>query len=37
MARLRKEIFFSLRQLNLTIGALLVDLNQRKMKKQRGN
>lgn len=36
MVRLRKEILFSLRQLNLKIGTLLVDLNQRKMKKHPG-
>lgn len=32
MAKLRHETFFSLRQLNLRIKELLVDLNQRKMK-----
>jgi len=37
MARLRKETFFSLRQLNLTIHALLIDLNQRQMKKHPGS
>jgi transposase len=37
MARLRNETFFSLRQLNLKIQALLVDLNQRKMKKHPGS
>jgi len=37
MARLRKEIFFSLRQLNLKIQTLLTDLNQRKMKKHPGS
>lgn len=33
MARLRHETFFSLRQLNLRIHELLIDLNQRPMKK----
>lgn len=37
MARLRKEIFLSLRQLNLKIHALLIDLNQRQMKKHPGS
>jgi transposase len=37
MARLRNEIFFSLHQLNLTIQALLIDLNQRQMKKHPGS
>ena len=37
MARLRKEIFFSLRQLNLKIQELLTDLNQRQMKKLPGS
>jgi len=37
MARLRKENFFSLRQLNLKIQALLIDLNQRQMKKHPGS
>ena len=36
MAKLRHENFFSLRQLNLRIQELLVDLNQRPMKKQPG-
>ncbi len=37
MARLRNETFFSLRQLNLKIQELLIDLNQRKMKKHPGS
>jgi len=37
MARLRKENFFSLRQLNLRIQELLIDLNQRQMKKHPGS
>jgi hypothetical protein len=37
MARLRNETFFSLRQLNVKIQALLVDLNQRKIKKHHGS
>jgi transposase len=37
MARLRHESFFSLRQLNLRIQELLVDLNQREMKKHPGS
>ena len=37
MAKLRHEVFFSLRQLNLRIQELLVDLNQRQMKKQPGS
>jgi transposase len=37
MARLRHESFFSLRQLNLRIQELLIDLNQRKMKKHPGS
>jgi len=37
MARLRHEVFFSLRQLNERIQALLKDLNQRTMKKQPGS
>jgi len=37
MARLRNETFFSLRQLNVKIQALLVDLNQRKIKKHPGS
>jgi transposase len=37
MARLRHEIFFSLRQLNERIRELLVDLNGRPMKKQPGS
>lgn len=37
MARLCKESFFSLRQLNLKIQTLLTDLNQRKMKKHPGS
>jgi transposase len=37
MAKLRHENFFSLRQLNLRIQELLVDLNQRPMKKQPGS
>lgn len=37
MARLRKENFFSLRQLNLRIQELLADLNQRQMKKHPGS
>lgn len=37
MARLRHETFFSLRQLNVKIQALLIDLNQRAMKKYPGS
>jgi len=37
MARLRHETFFSLRQLNKKIHALLMDLNQRPMKKHPGS
>jgi len=37
MARLRKENFFSLRQLNLKIQELLIDVNQRQMKKHPGS
>jgi len=37
MARLRHETFFSLRQLNMRIRELLLDLNQRPMKKQPGS
>ena len=37
MARLRKEVFFSLRQLNQKIQTLLTDLNQRQMKKHPGS
>ncbi len=37
MARLRKETFFSLRQLNIKIRELLIDLNQRQMKKHPGS
>jgi len=37
MARLRHEDFFSLRQLNERISELLVDLNQRQMKKHPGS
>lgn len=37
MAKLRHEDFFSLRQLNLRIKELLLDLNQRKMKKHPGS
>ena len=37
MARLRNETFFSLRQLNVKIQELLVDLNKRKMKKHPGS
>ncbi len=37
MAKLRHENFFSLRQLNLRIQELLIDLNQRPMKKQPGS
>ena len=37
MARLRHDTFFSLRQLNLRIKELLLDLNQRPMKKLPGS
>lgn len=37
MACLRDETFFSFRQLNLKIQTLLVDLNQRNMKKHPGS
>jgi transposase len=37
MAKLRHENFFSLRQLNRRIQELLLDLNQRPMKKQPGS
>jgi len=37
MARLRNETFFSLRQLNSKIQTLLIDLNQRQMKKHPGS
>ena len=37
MARLRHESFFSLQQLNLRIKELLLDLNQRPMKKHPGS
>ncbi len=36
MARLRHEIFFSLKQLNQRISELLLDLNSRQMKKHPG-
>lgn len=37
MARLRHETFFSLRELNVRLHELLVDLNQRPMKKHPGS
>ena len=37
MARLRHETFFSLKQLNQRIGELLVELNNRQMKKHPGS